>query len=127
MAIPQDHLNTVQLITGFAQTLQAHDDIGLEALLAPDAQLPPDLPDANTAVNEVDGISTTSLTLLSATPDRQIYSGTFGPYLIRTNPSSWDTGSNTRWFALSRRPPAGASASFPKRLFRSNSLSQQTN
>ncbi len=104
MAIPQDHLNTVQLITGFAQTLQAHDDIGLEALLAPDAQLPPDVPDANTAVNEVDGISTTSLTLLSATPDRQIYSGTFWALPNPDKPSSWDTGSNTRWFALEQTP-----------------------
>jgi len=104
MALPQDHLNTAQLITGFAQTLQTHDDIGLEALLAPNAQLPPDVPDVNTAVNEVDGISTTSLTLLSAAPDRQIYSGTFWALPNPDKPSSWDTGSNTRWFALEQTP-----------------------
>lgn len=98
--LPDNRIDSAQVIIDYFQALEDGRLTDALALLSPSAQTKIGESGLNEAANEIEGITTTSLKLIQASPDTELYSGTFWTMPNADDPGNWTTGSNTRWIEL---------------------------
>jgi hypothetical protein len=99
MSLPEDRLASAQVIIDYYQALEDKQINEAMALLAPSATENTEA-DVATAAKEIEGITTTSLQLIQASPDSEIFEATFWTLPDSEDPGDWTTGSNVRWIKL---------------------------
>ncbi len=102
MSLPDDRIASAQVIIDYYQYLADGQAAAAMDLLTPDMLAQTSESDVTAAANEIQGLTTTSLKLVQASPDAEIYTGTFWVLPDSEDSGDWVTGSNTRWIALEK-------------------------
>jgi len=93
-----------QVVTDYFNALQYKMPAAARALLAPTLLATTSESDLVTAVRAVNTITVTAMDTISNTSNRVIFKVTLNVTPNTSNPSNWNSGTNTRWVSVIRVP-----------------------
>jgi len=99
MSLPEDRLDSAQVIIDYYQALEDKQINKAMALLSP-LNVQNNETDVTQAAKEIQGITVTSLDLLHASADLEVYSATFWVLPDSEDSGNWTSGSNMRRIEL---------------------------